>query len=232
MFPATIFQSANADNLMQGDDNHGMEEVLADLEKVLPLELIRSHTKTDDKPSVTDELLKLYRSAAFEDMEIYTGLQWSGVSIIRQSVDTDMRPRNGRILINLKHPTFDGKVVVYGKDIIMPIHANASPGDTKIRVPAVNTIIDGCCSPCGSNNFGVSVIYRTGWDCSKPLPSGIILGCLKYIAWTIQNSGSTLVTMNNKKENSDSGVAGTNDTIWASGAAEQWNRYKKRSAVV
>lgn len=231
MYPAMMFKSANADKFMQGDDNHGMQDVSGDLEKLLSLKLIRSHTKTDDKPSVTDDLLRLYRNAAIEAAEIYTGAQWSGISVVRQSVDTDARSRNGKVTIRLKHPTIDGRIVVYGKDIITPIQIIANPGDTKVRVPSVNSILDSCCSPCGANNFGVNLIYRTGWNCENKLPSGIILGCLKYIAWTIQNSGANLVTMNNKRESSDSGVAGTNDAVWASGAAEQWNYYRQRISV-
>lgn len=54
---------------------------MADLEELLPLALIRTHTKTDDVPHVTDEQLSLYRSASFEAAEKYTGLVYSRAKI-------------------------------------------------------------------------------------------------------------------------------------------------------
>ena len=40
----------------------------------LSIDMIRQHTKTDDVPAVTDDQLKLYRDAAIEAAEMYTGL--------------------------------------------------------------------------------------------------------------------------------------------------------------
>ena len=52
----------------------------------LSLDVIRSHTKTDDIPGVTDEQLALYRAAAIEAAERYTGLLLAGQRTITEPI--------------------------------------------------------------------------------------------------------------------------------------------------
>src|SRR5688572_13974020 len=71
------------------------DEVLYDLEKLIPISLIREHTKTDDVPAVSDDQLRLYRSASVEAAEQYTGLLLSSSKPITEAVEC---PWNRNIL--------------------------------------------------------------------------------------------------------------------------------------
>ena len=44
----------------------------------LSIEMVREHTKTDDTPGVSDEMLRLYRQASIEAAEFYTGMLLKG----------------------------------------------------------------------------------------------------------------------------------------------------------
>jgi hypothetical protein len=56
------------DPLREGDERN------INWDEYVSIDLIRRHTKTDDIPAVTDEQLKLYRAAAVEAAEFYSGL--------------------------------------------------------------------------------------------------------------------------------------------------------------
>lgn len=206
-----------------------------DLEGALSIELIRSHTKTDDAPHVTDDLLRLYRKAAVEQAELYTGRVWGSARTVTQSIATRAHSSRfrRRTRIDLDYPALEGFVTLYGGSLASPVRIDVAPGTTRIDVPVMSETMDGCCSPCGAGveNFGLRAIYRTGVNCGADIPSGIVLGCLKYIAWTIANPGDVLATMNNGTSNGASGVGGTNNAAWASGAIEQWRTYKRRVAA-
>jgi len=200
------------------------------LEEVLSVKIIREHTKTDDNPSLTDELLLTYRKASIEAAENYTGRIWSGNRIYTQSIDTPRRKRRIRAeyTVKLDNPTLDGLVSIYGGGLQKTIQINIAPGDTKIKVPLINETVFDCCHPCGNReNFGLKAMYRVGINCSSDIPSGIVLGCLKYIAWTIMNRGDELVTMRNNTSTQVNGISGTNNAAWASGAIEEWRAYRK-----
>src|SRR5262245_49243644 len=52
----------------------------------LSLDMVRQHTKTDDTPGVTDDMLSLYREAAIEAAELYTGMLLSGKKTVTEAI--------------------------------------------------------------------------------------------------------------------------------------------------
>ena len=62
------------------------EETGLDWDSYLSIGLIRTHTKTDDVPGVSDELLKLYRAAAVEAAEFYSGLVLSKRKVVTEVI--------------------------------------------------------------------------------------------------------------------------------------------------
>lgn len=205
-----------------------------DLERMLSLELIRQHTKTDDVPHVTDAQLILYRQAAFEAAESYTGLVFSGKKRVSEDVRTRPTRRygyqkwTGTYKYTLAHPVADGLVYLYGSiggsvDRVLSV----APGATEVRIPIDHHALDmsSCCrGPCGdeSINTGLKIMYYTGYDVCENVPAGILLGCLKFIAWSIENPGDTvtLQVLPGVKPQ-----AGSNNAMWQSGAIEHWRMY-------
>jgi hypothetical protein len=201
-----------------------------DLDGILSVKIIREHTKTDDNPSVSDEVHLLYRSAAIEAAENYTGrkLASNGVHIQELASPTRRRRSRARYTVRLDYPAVDGQISIYGGSLLSPIKINSAPGAMEIEVPHINEVIEGCCRPCGDvSNFGIKAMYRIGLKSCGEIPAGIVMGCLKYIAWCIANRGDELVTMKNGASVQTSGISGTNNAAWASGAIEEWRAYRK-----
>lgn len=82
----------------------------------------------------------------------------------------------------------------------------------------------GRCSESPFNN-GVQLMYKTGALCPSDIPAGIKLGILKYIAWSVKNPGDDLITVKQTSSVQVSGITGTNDVAYASGAIELWKQY-------
>lgn len=201
-----------------------------DLEAVLSLALIREHTKTDDVPSVTDAQLELYRAAAFESCEAYTGMLFSRSQVIRESVQREGHRARFRTQrrITLRHAPIDPVVYLYGGGMLRPQTVMVAPGQRTIMIPVVQEALDAssCCNPCslGGENFGIMVMYRAGIKKPGDIPSVIKLGCLKYIAWSIENPGDVVQTVKNRTAAGEAGIVGTNNGAWASGAIEEWRQ--------
>lgn len=209
-------------------DFPGSEGAL-DLEAVLPIELIRTHTKTDDTPSVTDAQIALYRKAAFEACELYTKLSLTKTRVIREPVASEHRSRFRRVRkLRLKHPTSDGMLYLYGGGLLQSIPVKVEPGQREVMIPVVQEALDAstCCRPdsLGGENFGMSVMYMTGVADASNLPAIVLVGCLKYIAWAISNPGDVVMTVKNRQGGGESGIVGTNNGAWASGAIEEWRQ--------
>jgi hypothetical protein len=49
---------------------------------------------------------------------------------------------------------------------------------------------------------------------------------LKFIAWSVEHAGDMLITMANSTAERDSGIIGTNNGLWASGALDLFRAYK------
>lgn len=204
------------------------------LDEMLPMDLIREHTKTDDVPSVSDAQLALYRRAAAESAEQYTGLYLLGTKVITENVDAPTSRRTierGYYTFNTRFPVSDGRAFIYGTK-----HGSreisTAPGSSRIRVPLMLTDIDmtSCCGgPCSSqpSNWGMKIMYRTGFAKCNNIPAGILVGMLKFVAWCIAHPGDSYAPVEgaNKPRTNDGTIQGTNNAAWASGALELWRQY-------
>lgn len=212
-----------------------------DLDKCLSIALIREHTKTDDVPSVTDNQLRLYRAAAFESAEQYTGALLRGTRPITEYIDEDWSARTmlrGYYVKKTEYPVTDGIVYLYGAVGSANQTLRIQPGTRKLRIPIVQCSPDlssACCrpgcAPTKAMNTGMRIMYRAGFelcetgDAPATLPNIIILGILKFIAWSVTHPGDVLLTVR-LRESSDEGlVRGTNNAAWASGALELWRQW-------
>lgn len=202
-----------------------------DLEEILPLQLIREHTKTDDNITVTDQLLAIYRAAAFESCERYTGQIWVSSRVIRESISQARGFRQNRRLSSLRldFPSVDGRLYVYGGGMTGSVLIRVAPGKRSVKIPILQVALDAssCCRPdaLGAENFGLMVMYRAGVIDLSEIPAGIKQGCLKYIAWSVMNPGDVMKTVMDSGRTASNGITGTNDGAWASGAVELWRMY-------
>lgn len=203
-----------------------------ELEDVLSLEMIRHHTKTDDTPHVTDEQLILYRQAGFEAAELYCGIFFFGVATVQEVAESKAHPNNFRQRSRtvLAYPSIDGMISIYGTGKLdQTVTVNIPPGSRRISIPTLHEALD--VSPCcgsgrGAVNFGLKMLYRTGIADPSKVPSGVKTGVLRYIAWAVSNPGDELLTVRNRLGTTETGLIGTNNGAWASGAIEAWRMYR------
>lgn len=227
-----------------------------DLEKVLPLSLIKAHCKIDDLPGITDEQIELYREAACEAAEKYTAVRWfRRVKITQEVVSPKYRglaqAAIARITVELDSTPVDGIVHVYGTAdaplfwfdgqtlpaVKQPIYQTIMlpPGATRFEMS--NDLM--FYSMSGSFNCnerenggqirqqGATVTYIAGIKDAKSIPAGVKLGCLKYIAWSIQNPGDEFIPMVIRQV----GVTTiSNDPVVSSGALDEWRRHRRSIA--
>ncbi len=202
-----------------------------DLEAVCPLSMIRTHTKTDDVPHVTDDQLIMYRKTAFEVAEKYTGLLFSGAKRMDEGVDIPHRARRREFYkYRLKHPSADGIVYLYGSRggyADRTLHVDR--GATVIKIPIVIWSPDAnpCCGPTGKGeiNYDMRIMYLAGYVDITSIPAGIVVGVLKMISWLLANPGDIFVSVMNKTITENQFQVGTNNAAVASGALEQWRIY-------
>jgi hypothetical protein len=198
----------------------------------LSLEIVRQHTKTDDVPAVTDAQLELYRSTAIEAAELYTGLLLSGQRMITEPAQGPAEPRPGKASYKhrLQYPVADGIVYLYGgwhpadnTVFRVPI------GTRTIQIPIRTGWIDtsNCCDPCSSHHMNADMMvgYQAGFHCVDDVPSGIVLGCLQYIAWTVEHPGDEYLSVRNTEVNRAGVAQGSSNIAVASGALETWRQY-------
>jgi len=202
----------------------------------LTIDLIRVHTKTDDIPSVTDEQLRLYRQAAVESAEQYTGLLLSGNKSITEPIDLKINNRSmrqGYVPYVLQYPASDGIIYLYGA---LSEVLRIRPKTRRIHIPTMAALLDvssACCrdnySRHGGNGnyvaFEVMALYRAGFTKWDDLPRGIILGMLKYCAWCVTHPGDEIVAVRNRESVSGNLLTGSNNIALASGALDLWQQY-------
>lgn len=202
-----------------------------DWEPRLSLEFIRDHSKTSDIPSVVDAQIRLYRSAAIESAEQYTGLLLNGTRTIQEAAEgpARIRPNATHYTHRLQYPTADGYVYLYGGN-----HVNDNttfrvpPGSRKIKVPIRKDIIDfsNCCDPCAKWNVngGMLLAYKAGYKSANDVPATVVLGILQFITWCIEHPGDELLTQRNRVETRAglAGLQGSNNIAMISGALETW----------
>ena len=225
-----------------------------DLETILPLASIRTHTKTDDVEHVTDAQLSILRDAAFEQAEKYTGWMLRGNKRVTEIVTrrgTYRTRRNQGYRHTLKWPTSDGLIYLYGMATPQQI-LRVNPDDTSVFIPLQFSLMFGesCCSPCGSVlngsygssfgsdflglgegtvNLGGTILYRAGLSDCMNIPSGIIIGVLRWITWCVEHPGDEILTVRNLVNTSASGILGTSNSALASGALELWRTYDRNN---
>jgi hypothetical protein len=208
------------------------DETVHDFGQTLSLDLIRQHTKTDDVPGVTDEILRLYRAAAVEAAEAYTGMLLACQRSVSEPVQgpAALRPGRSTYRFRLRYPVADGLVYLYGSrhqtgnfKFQVPI------GTRTIQVPVIINTIDlsNCCNPCAPAyhlNGDLMAMYKAGFASPERMPASIIVGMLQFLAWLIEHPGDEFLTARNRLDSRSSGggVYGTNNIAFASGAIETW----------
>lgn len=219
-------------------------------DKALPLALIRSHLKLDDISGVGGDQLALYRDAAVEAFEAYTGRVFGCRRQIRQVLNL---PRfnsltqfvRARIMCQLDHPTSDGILTVThgSKSRVIRVVPDAFQFEWPPEMKAIpesmllgfgmftGTGIANACAPCGAGNMMLpEVAYTTGDN--GPIPAGVRLGCLKFIAWQYEHPGDEFAMVADRALSVQSGsMQGTNNAAVASGAYAEWRRFKIRIAL-
>lgn len=203
------------------------------VEEIVSLDLIRTHTKTDDIPHVTDEQLVLYARAAIEAAEQYSGLLLQKQRRVEEPfLNPPKRSHDMRQMFRhrLEYATAQDHVFVYGPGVSERVPVKI--GSKVIYLPNVFHAIDfsfACCSPCGNGGMktGFRIMYMAGYDCVNSIPAGIIAGVLKYIAWMIENPGDVYKPVDNRERSNATFLQGTNNVAWASGALELWRQYNK-----
>jgi hypothetical protein len=231
---------------------------LIDPELWLPLSMIAVHVKADDIPHTTDALLELYRQAAIEACEHYTGRRWTFSGVVVQSIAAAQRKtirpmgiaqpgsfmgssftsiaQNRAVTIVLDEPPIDGILTIISGSSREPNRTIAvPPGIQKIQIPIYTHQTAVSFGGRGHDdmahyNFGMTVRYRGGVADPSRIPAGIKLGCLKHIAWSVENPGDVLRSVNDVRSASARGEDGTNNGAWASGAIELWRQYRRNVA--
>ncbi|AFH19817.1 structural protein [Agrobacterium phage 7-7-1] len=196
-------------------------------ETLLPLQTIREHAKCDDNPRVTDTLLSLYREAAFEAAELYTGMSFTPQKTIVEPVR--IKNRKGKIVLS-QVPIAGRPVVFTGGGLGSPLELIPFPNSNVLHFP--NGSPDrfqtwGDCHTCGVPSQ-LMATYVAGRRCESSVPAGIIMGVLKLIAWNINNPGDEIMSVRNTSTANAQGlIGGTNNGAVVSGAQDEWFRYRR-----
>lgn len=220
----------------------------------LSLEIIRTHTKTDEIPTVTDEQLAFYRACAVEAAEKYTGMLLAANRTVTELAQSPASarykqmsymltymniaylsrpPRTGMTYAHrMQWPSADGTVYLYGgryRNEQRILHIK--PGSRVVSVPIQTGWLDmtNCCDPCSSHyyNEGMMLAYRAGFGCVDDVPNGVVLGMLMYLAWALMHPGDELLTQRNRIETRAglAGLQGSNNIAMVSGALELWRTF-------
>lgn len=206
-----------------------------DDEALLPLAVIREHTKTDDVPATTDEMLKVYRRAAIEAAEKYTGLILGGQRQFTEHVDITVQghmsylhgghvfPRYIRHVAKHRFAQPIGYLYGHRSTGVKQVHLEV--GSKIARLPFVMTDfgINSCCDPCAAPSGTLLFQYAGGASCAEEVPASFRLGALKYIAHVIENPGDNVVVSTAAgSASSDARVTAAANPALASGAIEIW----------
>lgn len=202
-----------------GQPNVGVLSIRHDLEKILPLDLVREHCRLDDTEVLGDGILRLYRDAAVEAAEEYTGLliaekKW--ISELVEHPSFDASRREPWFYHTAKHPFAHNIGYYYG---VLNGGTNIIPleiGSTRAKLPITMARLDmNCCRPC-KDAPSETFMYMAGYDCEAKVPARFALGALKYIAHVVENAGDKTGILRR-----DVDTWGSNPAQ-ASGAIEIW----------
>jgi hypothetical protein len=211
--------------------------------ELLSIAQIRTHTKTDDTPHVTDDQLNMYRQAAFESACHYTGLYLGPLTNVSEQVLRRRPPnefptsqrgwnqaRNSKVV---RHKTKYAFAEPYARSYggvsgenLYTVELGSKVVSVRVT-PSDNFTDPSCCHPCGGLNDGNNItilIYTVGYSNADEVPALVKVGMLKYIAWSVNRPGDELLTIRNRVSVNESGLTGTNNVAWASGALEMWRQ--------
>lgn len=195
-----------------------------DLEAIVSLETIRAHTKTMDIATVTDDQLRTYRESAFEAAQQFTGLWLRGKRWVTEPINVTRRCKEV-LTHKTKYPVSDGWVYIYGSKVGTKTQF-IGEGKRSVEVFLLqwdNYAFNTCCNPCSEEQPN-RLMYQTGFGCSSEIPSGVVVGMLKYIAFNVANPGDIGNSVVNDRPSAGTRVV-SNDPVVASGAASEWRRY-------
>lgn len=215
-----------------------------DFEAILPLELVREHTATDDVTSVSDTLLRLYRRSALESAELYTGKLITGRRTITEIVKTP-QPQHSRyhrlhgdlrsdprvdsrpmIIHNTQYAFATDHAFYYGTGQRFNERVTVKPGTNRVELQIRFAPFGlNCCDPCGPEGEAISrLMYVAGYASECDMPSAIQIGALKYIAHLLENSGdiTTVTTTAGRASGAAPSLGAANDPAVASGAVDIW----------
>jgi len=204
------------------------------LEEILPLELVREHTRTDDVPNVSDRQLELYRHAALVAAHEYTGLLLTAQEVRTESVTLPQIPMGSLWVERTVPTTFEHQaeqvfaenfVWFYGIRNSAPQRVPVTVGSSVAQLP--RTFMDfglGCCTGKGSNAL---IQYVAGFDCVQSIPPQVQVGALKYIAHLLENPGDNVSVSTVGGAGGGVGVGESSNPAWASGAIEVWRSIKR-----
>jgi hypothetical protein len=224
------------DPIKEGEERAGIN-----WDEYLSIKLIREHTKTDNVPAVTDEQLKLYRAAAVEAAEFYTGMLLSKQKMISEIVETHMntqsygmlysdmmRPFKEYITIRLQYPSSDGIIYIYGNGQ-NPEMTRVTPNTRKVKIHSryhfLHPDLSNCCDPCSKHSQGLHIMYRAGFSCTDQIPAGVLLGMLQFVTWVVEHPGDEVLSMRNTLSARGGALIGTNNIAMISGALESWRQF-------
>ena len=202
-----------------------------DMELILPIALIREHCKIDDVATVGNEVLKLYRQAAVETAEAYTGLLIAEKKWVTEMVDHPDFSTNHRALFfefKAKHMFANPIGYYYGFHGMHPQKVGLKIGHSTARLPIIaNDFGLGCCNP-GNSKSQENFMYMAGYDCERSIPAAFKLGALKYIAHVVENAGDVVVSTlaTGRSTGGLDASAGSNPAL-ASGALEIWRTIRE-----
>lgn len=216
---------------------HGLPDVAFNRQAILPLELIRDHTKTNDIVTVSDAQLKLYAKSALETAEAYTGMILTKKRSVQEPVELPSinyaamqhgnmyGPENGRKMtftFKAAHTFADGIAYFFGGPNQVPQQIGVQVGGRTVELPMIHSTFGfDCCSDKVSN--GTQLMYYAGFACEDDIPATIVIGCLKYIAHLVENPGDvTYGTTAAGNTGGDPSKDAANPIV-ASGAIELWN---------
>lgn len=212
-----------AEPLKEGETRDGVN-----WDEYLSIKMIREHTKTDDVPGVTDDQLRLYRTAAIESAEFYTGLSLGKQKVFSEII-APPKPRRGHeyVIIRLKYPSSDGIVYLYGNGQ-NPETIHVAPNSRKVKLQnryLYSPDLSNCCNPCSQATNGLRIMYRAGFSCADQVPAGVLLGILQFVAWVIEHPGDEVLSMRNTLSARGGAIIGTNNIALVSGALESWRQF-------
>lgn len=217
-----------------------------DFEKIVPLQMIREHTNTDDVPHVSDALLSVYRRASLEAAQQYTGLLLTGRETITEDVNVPNPFGSRREMMHWARGGYDYSgptsakpfqftakyafaqnfAIFWGTQGSQRHRIEVTPGTRLAMLPATNVdILSRCCDPWHQPGPEINkIMYVAGFADECAIPAGIALGCLKYIAHVIENAGDVpmVTTAQGNSGPSNTLLNQASNPALASGAIDIW----------